>query len=644
MTVLGRDRDDLPRLRALFALARLSEQLRSDALADGLLATRFDLKLTKTVHVGDVTVSREDLFQGFRCAADGLPVSSLTDRLGADLPAEVSIDAGGAGLVEMLGKHWRFEYAVLLSGRPETRQSALARFLTSHTISRVDRDNLQRLTESAELSGDEFLEMAKILDSSLESFVRRFRERLANGAVAKTDLIPDNPRYWTHFVPPVERSATLDQFIADELAAEWRTRIEAGRPSAFASVALTCAAPSLVPRSLFADLPEEAAVAFAEAGCTFDDPFGLIATLQLCVDRVAGDSRFIALGDCLLDRLFEDMDRLAGMCQLFAATFIVTTAHLSQHESFRDTPAFWRRLIAASHASLVVRAAGAADGRQDELVPWAVRDSGEAYMISILSDFSEQPRWRPEWIDHEHLLADICGRGLTAIGGMPADSIPPSWRTRADSVKASIENSPLVIFSVLPAVLEGARRAEVTSPPVDGHIEDLIRQFEEEPSPDRLLVIAPLVHVFGLPPKLREGVMAVIDRLRYGPSVDDNRRVQRTMSVVSHVAADTRDVEMAEALARRCIGNAGISSDSQGAGEALFCLLECDAAQADRATGKRELAERLRRLAAVVPTAETASQLLDLLQLLKIIQPELATVLGGATALATLGRNSTANV
>jgi hypothetical protein len=40
---------------------------------------------------------------------------------------------------------------------------------------------------------------------------------------------------------------------------------------------------------------------------------------------------------------------------MFAAAFIIATAHLAMHDVLRRQPVYWRRLVAASHASLIVR-------------------------------------------------------------------------------------------------------------------------------------------------------------------------------------------------------------------------------------------------------------------------------------------------
>jgi hypothetical protein len=233
---------------------------------------------------------------------------------------------------------------------------------------------------------------------------------------------------------------------------------------------------------------------------------------------------------------------------LFAAAFIIATAHLSEHETLGRQPVYWRRLAAASHASLVVRTCGASDAKQDGLVPWAVLVSGDTYLLSVLSDFSEQPRWRPDWITDDFLVADIYGRALSALSGIPSEHVPASWQTRLDQVKAWAYKTPMEIRAHFPAVLEGARRSELPDlsklEPVGGVLRPLI----DEPSPEHLLMISFVIYTFGFPPELRDKIIAVVCQIRRSPLTLDDCPMQQVISIASHIAAETRDPELADAI------------------------------------------------------------------------------------------------
>jgi hypothetical protein len=115
--------------------------------------------------------------------------------------------------------------------------------------------------------------------------------------------------------------------------------------------------------------------------------------------------------------------------------------------------------------------------------------------------------------------------------------------------------------------------------------------------------------------------------------------MQQVISVASHIAAETSDPELADAITDTCIAKVVAATELQAATEAMFRLVECAAACQSRPAAAPKLAERLERLAFVLPTAEMCKRLASLLGCLKTIQPELAPLLGRALAAANLGGN-----
>jgi hypothetical protein len=109
---------------------------------------------------------------------------------------------------------------------------------------------------------------------------------------------------------------------------------------AFWSIALTFAAPALVPLSLFRGVRVQDTVELLENASKCDDPFALVGAFRICADRLDEDVRVTELGDRLLDRIFGDMKRLETACQIFAAAFVVSTAHLAEHELLGSYPVF----------------------------------------------------------------------------------------------------------------------------------------------------------------------------------------------------------------------------------------------------------------------------------------------------------------
>src|SRR4051794_30295924 len=62
--------------------------------------------------------------------------------------------------------------------------------------------------------------------------------------------------------------------------------------------------------------------------------------------------------------------------------------------------------------------------------------SGTSYFASVLADMHAEPRWRPEWLFSNFLIADCFGRARNAVALLGEDRTPESWTTRLDAAHA----------------------------------------------------------------------------------------------------------------------------------------------------------------------------------------------------------------
>lgn len=410
---------DLARLRPLFVLEKLSWRLRSDVLADGSIISACGFHAKRPVQLtDDIVVNRDELFAAFRNASK-IPVTCrLHDLNDALIDATISIDEDGSGTVEIAGKKMHFPWVTLLSSDADKRLAQLDQFLQRYPLSDGDAASLRALVARPNFSDDDFRAVATLFESSPETFTERLahkvRRQERENRIAPADILPDDDRYWSHLLLPEAGSMTLAEYIGQELNAAWRDGLELDPVRALHSLAITFAAPELVPRAQLLGLDADAAAIAIEAVSKVEDPFSLVGAFEICADRAAQDQRFVTLGDGLLDCLLGDMQRLTRACALFGAIFVITTAHLATHEMLQRRPVFWRRLAATAHASLIIRVFGGNRIDPDGTISWAMRLSGDAYYLSVVSDFAVEPQWRPEWILPKVLVADLFGRAVGA--------------------------------------------------------------------------------------------------------------------------------------------------------------------------------------------------------------------------------------
>ena len=433
---------------------------------------------------------------------------------------------------------------------------------------------------------------------------------------------------------------TLADYIGQELNAAWRDGLEADPVRALHALAVTFAAPELVPRASLQGLDADAAAKAIDAVSKVEDPFSLVGAFEICADRAAQDQRFVAFGDRLLDSLFGDMHRLTGACALFGAIFVITTAHFATHETLQRRPVFWRRLAAAAHASLIVRVFGGNGVDPNEMISWAMRLFGDAYYLSVVSDFAVEPQWLPEWILPKILVADLFGRAFVVWSRLSQEAAPPSWKERIDKAHAWIIAERVGTFAHYPSVLQGTRRAhrptlaEFQSVP---HAADAFLALANDPTARTLLSISPFIEAFGFPNEAVGDVEKVLACIRSGPPEEDDNITVLALSVLAHIAILTENTALADGISELCLERARRAVTYGSIFEIACRLVECTAVMKDRAEAARTLARRLEILAFIIPASEAAEGLASNIEMLKRIQPNLAPLLGRALSTARLG-------
>ena len=257
-----------------------------------------------------------------------------------------------------------------------------------------------------------------------------------------------------------------------------------------------------------------------------------------------------------------------------------------------------------AHASLVVRVCGGNGIDPKRMISWATRLFGDAYFLSVVSDFAVEPQWRPEWILPKILVADLCGRVVGAWRQLPQEVAPPSWKERVEKAYAWIVEEKIGAFAQYPSVLQGTRRphrptlAEFQSVPqgADGFL-----ALAKDPTANTLLSISPFIEAFGFPNEATGDVEKVLASIRSAPPDEDDKFTVLALSLLAHIAVLTENAALADSITEACLERARRIETQEPIFEIVCRLIECTAAIKDRAEAARTLARRLEILAFIIP-------------------------------------------
>jgi hypothetical protein len=627
-------------LRVLFALLNLPSDLQSAILSDQQLIRQFDIPATpRRLKLSDTaTMERNALFAAFQNASvEGTATVGILDGDNV-VQATVRVDEEGTGILEAGNLRTQFAHGGLWNADAGKRAQVLTRILGTRTLFSESRRKLSALVNSSQFGPEDFIKGAEILSATPEEFVlqlRRLTEQKSE--FHEADFLPENPTHWDNLTAAPTTSQTFRAYLDNELRAERAEKFSSYAMAGFELMSLQFGAQESVPHEWFESLPKHDVLAFADAALNFEDHFCLVGAFEICARNFAADSRLIAAGDRLLDKLFSDRARMLRRCAVFGAVFILSTVRLVMHARTRDRPAYWRRFSAATHASLVVRAFGEA-GPSEEIFDWAMKMRQDYYILSVYADMGASPRWQPEWIEPESLAADAYGRAMQILQLVPDSQLPASWAERLMPVGEWIGELGMLRRAFLPSLTQGERLA---GPPplaaeLQNHFDDSFRELSESPTPERLLKFANMVELSGAFPNATEQIAKAVQRILtdIGTDVEVSGPV---LAVSSRMAVVSRDVRLADLVADHLAQLALASPDNVSVFNSLVRYVECAAADVDAARSREHLARRLENFASLLPVGNASLRLMIALRCLRRTNTALAPNLGRAENIAKLG-------
>lgn len=544
------------------------------------------------------------------------------------------MNPNGSGNIKIGETIYTFAHIQLLSKDGVQRLVHLERELKRHSLAAVYEGELRIAASASELDNDQFLRIVGALGTSQEGFLASVVAR--GQELTNADLLPGDRRHWENLIAPLGGSTNLQEFLENELASERGRRIVADPVRAMRTLSLSFCAPNLVPLAAFRELAADYVLKAIEGVVDSPDHFALVGAFEVCADWLARDARFEELGSKILERLLGDMDTLKRACTMYASGLLMAVPRLLQHSEYRHMPAFWRRLAAATQASLIVRACSS-DGA-DTVLKWAIEQFGKSFFFAVLLDEAEESRWRPDWVTPKFLVADAFGRIDFVVHNLPGSTRPPGWSAQLEKAREWISEAKIAASCFFPAVGESARRKQPMIADTLAH-RPMFEEFCAAPSAESLFGCAISIFIAGVPPEIVGHCKEILSGLKEGVARWDDGTTAPVLQILSFVALQARDVGMADAVVEFCI-ELSRECPADGSQSEIICrLLECAAANPDRRAAIQTFARRLERVA-FLALPPTLNDLHASIAVLQSLDDSLSIELGKAVAIARLGRRA----
>ncbi len=627
----------LRKYQASFWLKRLPKKLASDIISDGRISEKFGISTHRPIKFGaSFEADQDDVLAAIRAALENRVPQEIRDTAGRSVKAHVELGAGHQALVVVGRTKYAFPHASLLSSTPPIREKFLEDYYKENTISKKFKKEIGGSIDQSLRDNATFLKVIELLDISPEAYQRRVNEKIDARQMTDMELFTVDVRHWENLIAPHLISSTLESFISAELELERTNAMASNVVRATSSMSLSFVAPELVPVAKFADHPVDTILAALQQISEFTDHFALTGAFEICANQLPRDDRFREVGATILKQLIGDMRTLKRNCNFYSAAFAGSLAYLAQHETLKKKPAYWRRLAAATHSSLVVRSCKPSN--VEKLWIDFSHRYGKAFYFSVLLDSFDEPSWKPEWLGANHLVADSVDRINTAIKALSVEAIPNEWSDLISVANLWVDENKIRSLGRLPAAVQCSRRKLITGSDaqiVNGALAELL----SNPSLQLLLKHGGLTFFWGA----TDALIAACQRLaRQLQSLDfkwSSADHRNCVAILSYVAAQSRDRLISEQVTECCLRAAPEVLDQSEMLELVARLIECSATDLDHEARAQSLAQRLEVIACHA-RPEVLGDLSDSLRHLSRLDDALGQKLGRAIAASQLGRQA----
>ena len=522
-----------------------------------------------------------------------------------------------------------------LKATPEERLEGFDDELAAAGLIAEDLTEWRETLKSRTLLPAEIAVLANQLSAGPQAVLDAIRETLDQETFELTALVPTELAYYERLIgKPVSTLPELAEQIAPTVISRflaWDT-LEGARfalaLSAHASI-LRHADWSSVEASQYADLMNWALES--------DDLISKVGAVEIGLPQVAKapelEAPLLALAKQICSADAQDD---GGQLRLLTAMFMLVEGELLRTGVLREYRPFQRRLASLAHASLLIREVPSrVDVARFSRLALEAR-ARNAYLRSHI-DLRLESRWLPDSVDPTRLKAELIGRLQNAVERSASD-LPEgplrNFLTGNSKDHDTLSKHIVFPFSYAPGPLEG------DAPPVENPLPPQVREFLDKLPTDTMVLepksVIALINLQGvhtIDPIYLEQAVKRIEAAghRFTASTDD-ATVKTLLNGLAGVASTTRNPALAEQVRILCRKRRYERPDADFSHQELLIALIGAAAHAELEEWLKFAAAWIEEIAFAISDKAQAGQMLNDLNVLCVIEPQLRSSIGRSMA------------
>lgn len=470
----------------------------------------------------------------------------------------------------------------------------------------------QSAVSQAPLADSDFGLVLDELQGVGEPVIDAIALKLQDATCGVLDIVPTTTTYYESILGPIPWSIGASQYVNNALVPHLSTVCKKSPSWGLRCLQAACIAEAVDPVPIAACVSHDdllSAIEYVGLGRT---PSALLATYKLASSRASIDERFSKVARNALDRLIEctcASENTSDHDALLIALLKLTMSVIGQAEELALAPAFWRRLAAFAHATILLEVIHLPDKAAKKLGAWCAKSiTREAAAVQLLDHLIE-PGWRVDTLCSRELWASALLRATQTESGNAEQAIlSPTQLAQAEPHFRFVAG--------LPDPLNGARRNWATFV-TDVLSENLFDGIDTEKA-DReainpiqvWLALAHHAQIYRFDVSLLLRIRGLIRT--WTPQAETTfSETCATLALCCSVASTQGDLEIAEAVAARVVEVCdGLTEPADVSLAASIVVLAAGAAK-DQPAGLQWAAEKLLALAYRLPRGAPCAALAE---------------------------------
>jgi hypothetical protein len=400
---------------AIAALDQFPPIIRQSLISDRNFSKDYDLITDAKISFGNgqVTFDRSSFFEAVRTILESPHLKeTVADHDGSEWSVTATTSSG-TPVVSMKQNGRSFSVSSLYALAPNAgvRTGSFEKWADEIDLPSEAIEKWRVILNKRPLDDSEMLDLTKDGNYTLLGRQQLIQSEIEDGTGDIETLVPRNAIYYERLIGAFDGSNDVEEY-AKNLGKRHFSKATTKPADYNLNVALLLSSHS----SLVKAIPSagmnkgdwEKLFAFVE---TEGDYWSKLGALEKGLEVLDDEPEIAdALVRIAKEVLGFDVKESPARFKLLSALFSFVAGELSRSKILSERPPFWRRIAALSQAAVIERQIIATGARIEPFIEWSLQVRGQYFYLQSLCDLRTEPRWLPDFVSDQQLLAEFAGR------------------------------------------------------------------------------------------------------------------------------------------------------------------------------------------------------------------------------------------